>query len=154
MAEPVLTRETLIADLDKVRTYHVVRRATRSCLVACSNCSADTREGCPICLGVGAVEGREIDWASLEEDEDAGCVVEGFDLKGGRLVPKFRSKDKAAALQARLAGYDTQKVELSGPGGGSFAVDMSPEELAEKTAQLKELFELGVFDKPATAPAG
>jgi hypothetical protein len=153
MAEPIPTRETLISDLDKVRTYHVVRRATRSCLVACSNCSADTREGCPICLGVGAVEGRELDWTSLDEDDDVGAVVEGLEFKGGRLIPKFRSKDKAVALQARLAGYDTQKVELTG-GGGSYLADMSEEERAEKVVQLKELFELGVFDKPATAPAG
>jgi hypothetical protein len=154
MAEPIPTREQLIAELEAQRRVALVARATKPSIVPCPSCSPDSREGCPSCLGIGCVEGgREADWAKIEADDELSLMVDLDYVKGGQMVPRFTPKLKLLEMSAKLAGYlSTTKVEVTTPAGGSFYDTLTAEELAEKAAQLKELFDMGAI--PTGAPAG
>lgn len=102
-----------------------------------------TLSTCATCGGVGAVERYELDQDKLVKPR-YGRLIEGFDLKHGQLVPKFRSKDKAFAMLTKLLGFDKAIVEISN--AGTFAEALSVEQRATYVEQLKELAAAGLLD--------
>jgi len=98
---------------------------------------------CPTCSGVGATEQYELDMDAIRSPR-IGRLVEGFDFKGGQLVPKFRSKDKAFALLTKLLGFDKAIVEIAN--GATFTETIAPEQRETYVAQLKELAAMGLLD--------
>lgn len=91
---------------------------------------------CATCSGVGAVERYTVDMEKLKT-ERFGRYVEGFEVKQGQLVPKFRSKDKAFAMLAKLLGFDKAIVELTN--AGTFSATLTEDERERYRAQLMEL---------------
>jgi len=98
---------------------------------------------CATCGGVGAVEQYEIDHATLKQQK-FGRLVEGFEVKQGVVVPKFRSKTNAFNTLVKLLGFDKAVVEISN--GAAFAQTISEEQKAQYIEQLKELASMGLLD--------
>lgn len=98
---------------------------------------------CATCGGVGAVERYEIDNEKLRQKR-YGRLIEGFDVKQGQVVPKFRSKDKAFAMLTKLLGFDKAVLEIAG--AAPFAESISDEQRATYVEQLKELAAAGLLD--------
>jgi hypothetical protein len=98
---------------------------------------------CPTCSGVGATEQYELDMDAIRSPR-IGRLVEGFEFKGGQLVPKFRSKDKAFAALTKLLGYDKAIVEIAN--GAAFSQTLSDEQKSAYVDQLKELAAMGLLD--------
>ena len=98
---------------------------------------------CPTCNGVGATEQYELDMDAIRSPR-IGRLVEGFDFKGGQLVPKFRSKDKAFAMLTKLLGFDKAVLEIAN--GATFTETVSEEQRAAYVEQLKELAAMGLLD--------
>jgi len=137
-----------LADLLKVRT------------VTCGDChgrgtvGGETRSDgsiaddgtlatCATCGGVGAVERYEIDHAALKTYK-YGRYVEGFEVKQGVVVPKFRSKTNAFNTLTKLLGFDKAVVEISN--GATLSQTISEEQKAQYVEQLKELATMGLLD--------
>lgn len=102
-----------------------------------------TLSTCATCGGVGAVERYELNQDKLRLAR-FGRLIEGFDLKQGQLVPKFRSKDKAFAMLVKLLGFDKAVLEIAQ--GASFAESLSQEQRDEYVDQLKEMAQMGLLD--------
>lgn len=98
---------------------------------------------CATCNGVGAVERYELDNEKLRQQR-YGRLIEGFDVKHGQLVPKFRSKDKAFASLVKLLGFDKALIEISN--ATPFAETLPDEQRAAYIEQLKELAQAGLLD--------
>lgn len=98
---------------------------------------------CATCGGVGAIERYELDTEQLRRPR-YGRLIEGFDLKHGQLVPKFRSKDKAFATLVKLLGFDKAVLEIAQ--GATFAESLSEDQKATYLEQLKELAQMGLLD--------
>ena len=102
-----------------------------------------TMATCATCGGVGAVERYELDNEQLQRPR-FGRLIEGFDLKHGQIVPKFRSKDKAFAMLVKLLGFDKAVLEIAQ--GASFAESLSEDQRAAYVDQLKEMAQMGLLD--------
>lgn len=98
---------------------------------------------CATCNGVGAVERYELDNDKLRTVR-YGRLIEGFDMKQGQLVPKFRSKDKAFAMLVKLLGFDKAVLEIAN--ASTFAESLSIEQRETYVEQLKELAQAGLLD--------
>lgn len=101
---------------------------------------------CATCGGVGAVERYELDMEQIAKPR-IGRLVEGFDLKHGQLVPRFRSKDKAFATLVKLLGLEKAVVEIAN--ASSFAETLSADQHDAYVEQLKELASMGLLDRVA-----
>ena len=114
-------------------------------LAECHTCP-DEDDGaagvCPACGGVGVVERYTLDMPKLQS-ERYGRLIEGFDVKQGQLVPKFRSKDKAFAMLVKLLGVDKAVVEIA---NASLAEAMPTEERDRIVEQFKTLLRDGVLE--------
>jgi hypothetical protein len=95
------------------------------------------------CGGVGAIERYELDSEELRKPR-IGRLIEGFDLKHGQLVPKFRSKDKAFTMLVKLLGFDKAVLEIAN--AGALAQTISDEQRDQYVEQLKELAAMGLLD--------
>lgn len=102
-----------------------------------------TLSTCATCGGVGAVEHYSLDMEQLRKPR-FGRLIEGFDMKHGQLVPKFRSKDKSFALLVKLLGFDKAVLEIAQ--GATFAESLSQEQRDTYVEQLKELAAQGLLD--------
>lgn len=98
---------------------------------------------CATCAGVGAIERYAIDTEKLRSKR-YGRLIEGFDMKQGQLVPKFRSKDKAFAMLTKLLGFDKAVLEIAG--ATQFTETITDEARAAYVEQLKELAAAGLLD--------
>ncbi len=98
---------------------------------------------CATCSGVGAVERYELDSEKLRA-KHYGRIIEGFDMKHGQLIPKFRSKDKAFAMLTKLLGFDKAVLEIAS--ASTFAEVLSVEQRATYVEQLKEMAQMGLLD--------
>jgi hypothetical protein len=98
---------------------------------------------CATCGGVGAIERYELDMEQIRKPR-FGRLIEGFDLKHGQLVPKFRSKDRSFALLVKLLGFDKAVLEIAQ--GATFAESLSQEQRDTYVEQLKELAAQGLLD--------
>jgi hypothetical protein len=98
---------------------------------------------CATCHGVGAIERYELDNEKLRTQR-FGRLIEGFDVKHGQLVPKFRSKDKAFAMLVKLLGFDKAIIEIAN--ASTFAETLSTEQRDAYVEQLKELAQAGLLD--------
>lgn len=98
---------------------------------------------CATCGGVGAIERYELDQEKLRTRR-YGRLIEGFDMKQGQLVPKFRSKDKAFAMLTKLLGFDKAVLEIAN--GADFADALSDAQRADYLEQLKEMAGMGLLD--------
>ena len=96
---------------------------------------------CTDCGGVGSVERYTVDMEKIKTQR-FGRLVEGFDVKQGQLVPKFRSKDRAFAMLIKLLGFDKAVVELTS--AGTFAATLTDDERARYREQLAELMQNGL----------
>lgn len=103
---------------------------------------------CPTCSGVGAVERYELDNEKLRLQR-YGRMIEGFDMKQGQLVPKFRSKDRAFAMLVKLLGFDKAVIEIAN--ASTFAESLSVEQRETYVEQLKELAQAGLLDNMGTS---
>ena len=99
---------------------------------------------CATCKGVGAVERYELDHEQLQAPR-FGRLIEGFDLKHGQIVPKFRSKDKAFATLVKLLGLEKAVLEIAN--ASSFADSLTADQRAVYVDQLKELAQMGALDR-------
>jgi hypothetical protein len=128
--------------------------------VACPDCNGrgtvggETRENgaifddgtlatCATCGGVGAIERYDLNREKLQKPR-FGRLIEGFDVKHGQLVPKFRSKDKAFAMLTKLLGFDKAVLEIAS--SASFAEALSEEQRNTYVEQLKEMAAMGLLD--------
>lgn len=102
-----------------------------------------TMATCATCGGVGAIERYELDNDKLRTSR-YGRLIEGFDMKHGQLIPKFRSKDKAFAMLVKLLGFDKAVIEIAN--ASTFAETLSVEQRAAYVEQLKELAQAGLLD--------
>jgi hypothetical protein len=102
-----------------------------------------TMATCATCGGVGAIEQYDLDREKLMKPR-YGRLIEGFDLKNGQIVPKFRSKDKAFAALTKILGFDKAIIEIAG--AGAFAESLSNEQRDTYIEQLKELAQAGLLD--------
>lgn len=98
---------------------------------------------CASCSGVGCVERYYLDEEKLKTRR-FGRLIEGFDMKQGQLVPKFRSKDKAFAMLTKLLGFDKAIVEIAN--ASTFAESLSSEQRNSYVEQLKEMAAMGLLD--------
>lgn len=98
---------------------------------------------CATCHGVGAIERYELDSEKLKLQR-YGRLIEGFDMKGGQIVPKFRSKDKAFAMLVKLLGFDKAVLEIAN--ASTFAESLSIEQRETYVEQLKEMAQMGLLD--------
>ncbi len=98
---------------------------------------------CATCSGDGAVERYDLDSEKLRA-KHYGRIIEGFDMKHGQLIPKFRSKDKAFAMLTKLLGFD--KAVLGIASASTFAEVLSVEQRATYVEQLKEMAQMGLLD--------
>lgn len=102
-----------------------------------------TLSTCATCGGVGAIERYTLDMEKIRRPR-YGRLIEGFDMKQGQLVPKFRSKDKAFGALTKILGFDKAIVEIAN--AASFAEALSVEQRAAYVEQLKELAQEGLLD--------
>lgn len=160
MAEPLQPiKASLIADLVSLINENL-GELLRVRTVTCPDCSGrgvrggevqsdgvlrddGTLSTCATCGGVGAIERYELDQDKLQRPR-FGRLIEGFDLKQGQLVPKFRSKDKAFATLVKLLGFDKAVLEIAQ--GATFAESLSEDQKATYLDQLKELAQMGLLD--------
>ncbi len=160
MAEPLLpVKASLIADLVSLINENL-GELLRVKTVACPDCGGRGVTGgevqsdgvlrddgtlctCATCGGVGAVERYSLDEELLRKPR-FGRLIEGFDLKHGQLIPKFRSKDKAFATLVKLLGFDKAVLEIANSSG--LAESLSEEQKAAYLEQLKELAQMGLLD--------
>lgn len=160
MAEPLQpVKASLVADLVSLINENL-GELLRVKTVTCPDCSGrgvvggerqsdgvlhddGTLSTCATCGGVGAVERYDLDAEKLRKPR-FGRLIEGFDLKQGQLVPKFRSKDKAFAMLSKLLGFDKAVLEIAQ--GGAFAEALSQEQKDAYLEQLKELAQMGLLD--------
>lgn len=160
MAEPLQPiKASLVTDLVSLINENL-GELLRVKTVACSDCGGrgvtggeiqsdgvlrddGTMSTCATCGGVGAVERYELDQEKLQRPR-FGRLIEGFDLKQGQLVPKFRSKDKAFAMLTKLLGFDKAVLEIAN--GASFTESLSQEQKDAYLDQLKELAQMGLLD--------
>lgn len=98
---------------------------------------------CATCNGVGAIERYELDNEKLKTRR-YGRLIEGFDMKQGQLIPKFRSKDKAFAMLTKLLGFDKAVLEIAN--ASTFAETLSVEQRTTYVEQLKEMASMGLLD--------
>lgn len=114
-------------------------------LAACTHCPDPADEHadvCSVCGGVGVTERYTLDMPKLQEAR-YGRLIEGFDVKQGQLVPKFRSKDKAFAMLVKLLGFDKAVVEIA---NASFAESVPVEERDRIVEHFKTLLRDGVLE--------
>lgn len=160
MAEPLQpVKASLIADLVSLINENL-GALLRVKTVACPDCNGrgvtggevqsdgvlrddGTMQTCATCGGVGAVERYELDNEKLQRPR-YGRLIEGFDLKHGQVVPKFRSKDKAFAVLVKLLGFDKAVLEIAQ--GATFAESLSEDQRAAYVDQLKEMAQMGLLD--------
>lgn len=160
MAEPLQpVKASLVADLVSLINENL-GELLRVRTVACPDCGGrgvvggemqsdgilrddGTLATCATCGGVGAVERYELDQDKLQRPR-FGRLIEGFDLKHGQLIPKFRSKDKAFAMLVKLLGFDKAVLEIAN--AGTFAEVLSEEQRATYVNQLKEMAQMGLLD--------
>lgn len=159
MAELQPVKASLIADLVELINENI-GALLRVRVVACPDCGGRGTVGgevladgvirddgtlatCATCNGVGAVERYELDNEKLRQQR-YGRLIEGFDVKHGQLVPKFRSKDKAFASLVKLLGFDKALIEISN--ATPFAETLPDEQRAAYIEQLKELAQAGLLD--------
>ena len=159
MADLQPVKASLIADLVELVNENL-GALLHARTAACMDCHATGQVGkpldvqgayttqeqvtCPTCGGVGAVERYELDTEQLRTPR-IGRLIEGFDLKHGQLVPKFRSKDKSFALLVKLLGLEKAIVEIAG--ASTFAATLTPEQHDAYVDQLKELAGMGLLDR-------
>lgn len=159
MADLQPVKASLIADLVELINENI-GALLRVRVVACPDCGGRGTVGgevladgvirddgtlatCATCNGVGAVERYELDNEKLRQQR-YGRLIEGFDVKHGQLVPKFRSKDKAFAALVKLLGFDKALIEISN--ATPFAETLPDEQRAAYIEQLKELAQAGLLD--------
>jgi len=160
MAEPLQpVKASLVADLVSLINENL-GELLRVKTVACPDCNGrgvtggeiqsdgvlrddGTLATCATCGGVGAVERYHLDEELLRKPR-FGRLIEGFDLKHGQLVPKFRSKDKAFAMLSKLLGFDKAVLEIAQ--GANFTDSVSQEQKDAYLEQLKELAQMGLLD--------
>lgn len=159
MADLQPVKASLIADLVELINENI-GALLRVRVVACPDCGGRGTVGgevladgvirddgtlatCATCNGVGAVERYELDNEKLRQQR-YGRLIEGFDVKHGQLVPKFRSKDKAFASLVKLLGFDKALIEISN--ATPFAETLPDEQRAAYIEQLKELAQAGLLD--------
>lgn len=159
MADLQPVKASLIADLVELINENI-GALLRVKVVSCPDCGGRGTTGgeimtdgvirddgtlatCATCNGIGAVERYEIDNAKLQTKR-YGRLIEGFDVKHGQVVPKFRSKDKAFAMLVKLLGFDKAVLEIAG--ASTFAETLSVEQRATYVEQLKELAAAGLLD--------
>lgn len=160
MAEPLQpVKASLIADLVSLINENL-GALLRVKTVSCADCGGHgvtggevlsdgvrrddgTMATCATCGGVGAVERYELDNEKLRKPQ-FGRLIEGFDLKHGQVIPKFRSKDKAFAMLVKLLGFDKAVLEIAQ--GASFTDALSEEQRAAYVESLKEMAQMGLLD--------
>jgi len=99
---------------------------------------------CSTCGGVGAVEDFIFDTARMKSPK-FGRLIEGFSVtRTGRILPKFRSADRAFAVLVKLLGFDKAIIEIAN--AAPFAESISDEQRATYIEQLKELAAMGQLD--------
>lgn len=97
---------------------------------------------CATCAGVGAIERFEIDHDRLKTQR-FGRYVEGFDVKHGVIVPKFRSKTTAFTTLVKLLGFDKAVIEVAN--GATFTETVTDEQRAVYIEQLKEMAQMDLL---------
>lgn len=163
MAELQPVKASLIADLVELINENV-GALLRARVVGCPDCGGSGTVGgerkwndrggtdvfddgtlatCATCNGIGAIERYELDHDKLRLQR-YGRLIEGFDVKQGQVVPKFRSKDKAFAMLVKLLGFDKALIEISN--ATPFAESLSSEQRDAYVEQLKELAAAGLLD--------
>ena len=159
MAELQPVKASLIADLVELINENV-GALLRARVVGCPDCHGRGTTGgevltdgvirddgtlatCATCNGIGAIERYELDHDKLRLQR-YGRLIEGFDVKQGQVVPKFRSKDKAFAMLVKLLGFDKALIEISN--ATPFAESLSSEQRDAYVEQLKELATAGLLD--------
>lgn len=148
MSDLTPVKISLVADLVEVINENI-GALLRATVVACPDCRTQEEEeeahseGCATCKGIGAIERYVIDMNAVKSQR-FGRLVEGFEFKGGQIVPKFRSKDKAFAMLIKLLGLDKAVVELAN--AATFTESLSAEQRDTYIEQLKELASMGVLD--------
>lgn len=159
MADLLPVKASLIADLVELVNENL-GALLHARTVACPDCCGTGQVGkpldvqgvytsqeqatCATCGGVGAVERYELDSTQLQAPR-YGRLIEGFDLKHGQLIPKFRSKDKAFAVLVKLLGLERAVVEIAG--ASTFAATLTTEQHDAYVEQLKELAQMGLLDR-------
>jgi hypothetical protein len=159
MADLLPVKASLIADLVELVNENL-GALLHARTVACPDCggtgivgeplnvagvyTSQDQSTCASCGGVGAVERYELDMEQLQKPR-IGRLIEGFELKQGQLLPRFRSKDKAFATLVKLLGLERAVVEIAN--GTSFAEALSPEQHDAYVEQLKELAQMGLLDR-------
>lgn len=101
-----------------------------------------TLSTCATCGGVGAIEHYTLDMPKLKTPR-FGRLVEGFDLKHGQFVPKFRSKTSAFTNLIKLLGFDKAIVEIAN--GATLSQTLSQEQREQYLEQLKEMAAMGLL---------
>lgn len=103
---------------------------------------ARTAATCPDCGGIGSVEDFILDMTAIQTPR-YGRLIEQWELKQGRLVPKFRGKTQAFAQLAKILGFDKAVLEVSG--AASFADSLSDEQRAQYLDVVRDLAARGAF---------
>ena len=97
---------------------------------------------CATCNGVGAIERYELDNDKLRTQR-YGRLIEGFDMKHGQLVPKFRSKTAAFAQLVKILGFDKAVLEIAN--ANTLTESLSVEQREAYIEQLKEMAQMGLL---------
>lgn len=143
-------KASLVADLVDLMNLDL-SQVVKVALIACPACKGrgtigDEEAGqdvtCPECGGVGAAESFVLDREALKTPT-LGRHIEGWDLKQGQLVPKFRGKTAAFAQLTKILGFDKAVLEVSS--AVSYADSLSPEQRQQIVDQVRELAQAGAL---------
>lgn len=128
-----------LVDLINLDLSAAVRITTLTC-EACSGagvCGDEPEHStCADCGGIGAREDFDLDLEAIKSPR-IGRHVEQWELKQGRLVPKFRSKSTAFAQLTKLLGFDKAVLEVAQ--AASFVDTLSEAQRAQYVDQVREL---------------
>lgn len=143
-------KASLVADLVDLVNLNLGRIVKESAVV-CRTCNGDAVIGnredrneltCPDCGGVGAVADYVLDMEALQTPR-IGRLIEQWEMKQGRLVPKFRGKTQAFAQLAKILGFDKAVLEVTG--AVPFADSLSQEARQEVIDTVRDLAQRGLL---------
>lgn len=144
-------KASVVADLVDLVNINLADAVTVT-LGTCTDCKGagvvgDSDAGqdvtCPACGGVGAAEQFTFDMDKIRAPK-MGRLVENWEYKQGKLVPKFRSKTQAMAMLVRVLGLDKAVLEVAN--AAPFAESLSVEQREAYIAQVAELAKMGALD--------
>lgn len=89
---------------------------------------------CATCQGTGIIEMEDIDAKSIPDDLKPH-VTEFKVGRGGKLLPVFKSKDKALVNLINVLGIAKQTLEVT---RSSYGEDLTDEQLAQQAKELRK----------------